>query len=457
MEATEPFVLIGTLHLAAFFGVCLVCHGELAKDRPPPQFLTAFYFWMSVGGVLGGVLNGLIAPVVFSRLGMIEYPLALVLAAAVRPRTAVPRGEPPLRAADVAIVLVLLALSVGLVLLVPKLVSVPIEPSDPDAESARMLRGWLMFGLPGVAAFALVRRPARYALSLAALFVASAFDVGRFGETLHMERNFYGVVRVTRSADGKFIQLVHGTSVCGQQRTSDHDRPRPMAYYYERGPVGHLFDNLSPEQRRVKIERVGVVGLGIGAVSYYAKPGQKWTFFEIDPAVARIAQCGEYFGFLRHCEADSCDVVLGDARRQLARCEDGTFDLLMLDGFCSDAIPVHLLTREAISLYVRKLKPGGVLAIHVTNSHLDLAPLVTRLAAAHDPPLAVRYRNDVPTDEMSAEGKKSSEWMILARDDDALGPVSWDPYWDRVTAVPGPVWRDDFANVLATWRKAPHD
>jgi hypothetical protein len=453
MEANEPFVLIGALHLGAFFGVCLVCHGELAKDRPPPQLLTAFYFWMSVGGVIGGLFNGLIAPVVFHRLGMVEYPLALILAAAIRPRVAGPPEEPPLRFADVLLVLVLLGISVGLVLLVPKLVVVPLGSTDPDAASARMLRGGLMFGLPAVAAFALVRRPARYALSLAALFVASAFDPGQFGETLHMERNFFGVVRVTRSPDGKFIRLIHGTSIHGQQRAGESGRPEPMAYYYRRGPVGHLFDNLSFEQRGVKIERVGVVGLGTGAVSHYAEPGQKWTFFEIDPAVARVAQSGEYFTFLKHCKAESCEVVLGDARRQLALCPNESFDLLMLDGFCSDAMPVHLLTREAIALYMRKLKPGGILAVHVTNQHLELAPLVTRLAEDHDPPLVVRYRDDVATDAMRAEGKSSSEWMILARDDAALGPVSWDPYWDRVKAVPGPLWRDDFANVLAAWRK----
>jgi hypothetical protein len=196
-------------------------------------------------------------------------------------------------------------------------------------------------------------------------------------------------------------------------------------------------------------------------VASYANAGQRWTFFEIDPAIVRIAQSGEYFGFLKSCEnrcgPETCEVVLGDARRRLTRHSDGTFDLLMLDGFCSDAMPVHLLTREAIALYVRKLKPGGVLAVHVTNQHLDLAPLVTRLAADHDPPLSVRYRHDVATEAMRAEGKSSSEWMILARDDAALGPVSWDPYWDRVKVVPGPVWRDDFANVLATWRKASHD
>ena len=160
MDAAEPFGLIAALHLGAFFGVCLLCHGELAKDRPPPEHLTAFYFWLSLGGVLGGLFNALVAPIVFHKLGMVEYPLALVLAAMVRPRSEELADGPPLRTADVLIVLLLLGISVGLVLIVPLFVSVPTESDDPDALPARLLRGGLMFGLPSVAAFALVP-PAR--------------------------------------------------------------------------------------------------------------------------------------------------------------------------------------------------------------------------------------------------------------------------------------------------------
>jgi len=452
MDAHQPFVLISALHIGAFFGVCLVCHGELAKDRPPPRHLTAFYFWMSFGGVVGGLVNGLIAPVLFFGLGMVEYPVALILAAGVRPRGQGPEEEPPLRPADMLLVLVLLALSVVLVLIVPRFVELPASTAEVDSTVARMLRGGLMFGLPAVAAFALVRRPLRYALSLGALFVASAFDPGPYGETLHTERNFFGVVRVTRSPDGKFIRLIHGTTIHGQQRANPNEPLRPLAYYYEWGPVGRLFQNM-PNQGD---KRVGVVGLGTGAVSYYAKERERWTFFEIDPAVARIAG-GEYFEFLRKCKAASCDVVLGDARRQLTRCEDSTFDLLVIDGFCSDAIPVHLLTQEALALYMRKLTPDGLLAIHVSNQHLDLAPLVTRMAAAHDPPLLVRYKHDQPSEADRAEGKSASEWLILARDANSLGRLYFDPYWDWLKPVPGPVWRDDFANILAVWRKDPQD
>ncbi|MBA4063367.1 MAG: hypothetical protein C0501_06575 [Isosphaera sp.] len=461
LDLSEPFGLVLALHLGAFTGVCLVCHGELAKDRPPPEHLTAFYFWLSVGGVLGGAFNALAAPVVFGRLGMVEYPLALVLAAAVRPRGDVDK-EPPLRAADVLLVLGLLAVTVGLVLLVPRYVVAPGVSDADEPWEVKALRGGLMFGLPAAAVAALVRRPARFALSLGALFVAGAFDAGRHGETLHTERNFYGVLRVARSPDGKFVRLLHGKSVDGMQRADEAGPPQPMTYYYKRGPVGHLFENLADRAapkdlwvRPVPVTRVGVVGLGIGSVAHYAEPGQHWTFFELDPAVVRAAQNPAWFRFLSTCKAEY-EVVLGDARRQLARRPDAGFDLIILDGFCSGSRPVHLLTREALEVYVRKLAPNGVLAVNVTNRHLDLPPLVARAAAAFDPPLSVRYRHDQPTDALRAEGKDESEWMILARDDAALGPVAWDPYWDPVRVTAGPVWRDDFADTLGAWRKDGH-
>ncbi len=457
-NAAEPLAVVGLLHLSAFFGVCLVCHGELAKDRPPPEHLTAFYFWMSFGGVLGGLFNALIAPLVFSSVGMVEYPLALVLAAVVRPRG--DEQEAKLRGADVALVLVLLGLSVGLVLAVQHYVKMPVEPDAPDALVTRLLRGGLMFGIPGAAAFALVRKPARYALALAAILVAGAFDTGHFGETLHKERNFFGVIRVTR--DGKFIKLIHGTTLHGQQRADEPGPPRPMTYYHQKGPVGHLFASLAEDPRKKdRTLKVGVVGLGTGAVASYARPGEEWTFYEIDPAVVRIARDTSYFRFLSESRG-SCNVVLGDARRHLTRAPDGAYDVIILDGFCSDAIPVHLLTREAIALYVSKLAPNGIIALHVSNNHLDLPPLIRRLADNHDPKLVVRYCHDMPLDSERDDGKTESQWMLLARTEADLGPVIDRKHatakkslvqWNEVPWEDGPIWRDDFANLLRVWKK----
>ncbi|MBN9518000.1 fused MFS/spermidine synthase [bacterium] len=449
--AAEPMGVVAGLHLAAFFGVCLVCHGELAKDRPPARELTRFYFWMSLGGVVGGLFNALVAPVLFHRLGMIEYPLVLVLAVLVRP------GRDPgpfVKFGDLRYAAALLVVAVLLVVYVPRVVALPTELDSPDALPARLIRGGLMFGLPAAIAFALVRRPARYALALAALLAAGSLDGGQLGPTLHMERNFFGVVRVTRSPDGAFVRLVHGTTLHGQQRTDEPGPPRPMTYYHEKGPVGHLFRTVPAE----KVKRVAVVGLGTGAVAAYAKPGQEWTFYEIDPAVKRVAEDPAYFRFLSNCKAANCDVVLGDARRMLARAPDGAFDVILLDAFSSDAIPVHLLTREALALYVRKLAPGGVLAMHVSNVHLDLPPLIDRLAADHDPPLAARYWDDHPTEAEKADGKTASQWMVLARTTNDLGAMGRGPHWHLVRAArPGPVWRDDFANVLAVWKRDDDD
>jgi len=354
---------------------------------------------------------------------------------------------------------VLLGLSVGLVLAVPQFVTVPIEPDSPDALPARLLRGGLMFGLPSVAAFALVRKPARYALSLAALFIAGAFETKHFGETLHMERNFFGVIRVTRSPDGQFVRLIHGTTIHGQQRIDEPGPPRPMTYYHQKGPVGHLFEKLEPG----RVKKVAVVGLGTGAVASYAQPNQEWTFYEIDPAVVRVARDKRYFRFLSSCDDRKVrlNVVLGDARRQLIRAPDGEFDVIILDGFCSDAIPVHLLTREAVAMYMKKLAPGGVLAMHVSNVHLDLPPLIARLADDHNPQLQVRSCNDDTTENERLDGKTASQWMLVARTEDDLRPMLRKPNgsiqridWRTVERNPdSPLWRDDFANLLRAWKK----
>jgi spermidine synthase len=268
-------------------------------------------------------------------------------------------------------------------------------------------------------------------------------------------------VRVVRDGvERVFIKLYHGTTLHGQQRADESGPPRPMTYYHERGPVGHLFAALPPE----KLRKVAVVGLGTGAVAAYARPGQDWIFYEIDPAVVQVANNEEYFRFLSSCQGKSCNVVLGDARRQLTRAANASFDLIILDGFCSDAIPVHLLTREAIRLYVQKLAPDGVILLHVSNVHLDLPPLIRRLADDHEPRLAVRYCPDMfPTESERADGKTMSQWMVMARSEADLSPLLDNKrvkgttakflFWETVPWQEGPIWRDDFANLLRVWKK----
>jgi SAM-dependent methyltransferase len=440
-RATEPTALVVGLPLAAYFAILLVCHGELARDRPDREHLTAFYLAISLGSVLGSLACALVAPVLFHRLGLVEYPLALVLAALVRPGT--PLARP--RRGDLLAPLLLGLGTAALVLLVPRLLGPPPRFDSPDYLLDRMARAGLMFGAPAVAAFALVARPLRYALCLAALLLAASLDIGPNGAVLRTERNFFGTLRVTRSPDGRFVRLVHGTTQHGQQALESDDPLKPLMYYHPTGPAGRVMRMLPPERRR----RVGAVGLGCGAMASYARPGEEWVFYEIDPAVIRIAQDTTYFTYLECCQG-KLRVVPGDARRRLESEADASFDVLILDAFSSDAIPVHLLTREALELYLRKLRPGGVLLFHVSNRYLDLPPPLARLAEEEE--LFAYVDHDFATAGQEEEGKMRSTWMLLGGGA-ARGIAEKDRRWQAERPTPGPVWTDTFSNLLGVWKK----
>ena len=313
---------------------------------------------------------------------------------------------------------------------------------------------FLILGLPCLAAFALRRRPLRMGLSLALLVITGVFI--RFdGDVLvHAERNFFGLQRVIVS--GHEHVLISGTTNHGAQAIDPALACEPLTYYSRGGPVGQLLDALTADGTKT---RFGVVGLGTASIAAYAKPDHSWTFFEINPAVERVARDPKYFTYLRDC-APQAQVVTGDARLMLASHPDASLDVLVLDAFSSDAIPVHLITREAFALYLRKLAPGGVIALHVSNSHLDLPPLIRRLSDAHDPPLNVRYCHDVPLDPERDDGKTESQWMLLGRTAADLAPIVDRRYtkqsliwWNEVPWEDGPIWRDDFANLLRVWKK----
>ncbi|HUR53709.1 MAG TPA: fused MFS/spermidine synthase, partial [Gemmataceae bacterium] len=445
-RAGEPMAVIAAVHLAAFFAVALLCHGELAADRPAANQLTTFYLWLSVGGVLGGLFNTFVAPVVFSSLGNVEYPLAIVLAALVRPS---PFGW---KRSDFAWPLAVAALTAVFVFGVPMVFPKATSDNPADLMLDRVVRGGLSFGVPAAVAFALVWRPVRFALCLAAVMVVGSFAPNPHGRTLETSRNFFGTLRVTRSDDGQFTRIVHGTTLHGQQKAGE-GRPVPATYYHPSGPLGQVFAGLPPERRK----RVGVVGLGAGAAAAYGNAGETWTFFEIDPGVVRIAQDTRYFTFLSTCPA-TFDIRLGDARRELQYDRDSPkFDVLVLDAFNSDSVPVHLLTVEAMRLYLSRLSDRGVIALHVSNRYLDLAPLVARVAAAVDPTLVAKWDDDrAVSDAQKAEGKTASTWVLLARraEDVPTQPNGrLNPRWQALPAGAGPVWRDDFSNLLGVWKR----
>ncbi len=482
--ATEPLWLVLTLHLVTFFVAGLVCHGRLAAERPPAEHLTSFYLWMSLGGVLGGAFNTLVAPLLFHRIGFVEYPLALLAVCLLRPALA---ERWTWRWTDLCLPLALGIVTVATILgsgleasaewLQDLTESFPMTPD--------MMRRTFCFGLPLVIGFFFVERPVRFSLGVGALFLAGMFFEGAQGRVLHLERNFLGVVKVTSANNGEFTRMVHGNTVHGQQRNVTRpkyiasfmqtfgatnalsaasivaigdgrwdDRHRPLTYYHPTGPAGVAFRYLVDGWQGPR--RIGVVGLGTGALASYARPNQDWTFFELDPAVERLARDQRYFTYMHDSPARAMNVVLGDARLRLEDEPDHSFDLLVLDAFSSDAIPVHLLTAEAFALYERKLAPTGVILMHLSNRYLDLVPVVTKIGETTKPPLIVRENNDTGISDREAEdGKYPSIWVVVARNEQDFGQLSRPMRgFMSVPASQAPRWTDDRADLLRAFRKA---
>jgi hypothetical protein len=419
-----PLWMAVPLHLAVFTMAALVCHGRLAADRPAPIHLTEFYFWLAFGGMLGGVFNTLAAPVLFNR--VIEYPLVLVLALAARRSHRLVAGS-SWSLNDFALPIGVGALSAGFIVWL-----------HPGPDSARLFVGGL--GVPALLAFTQKRAPIRFAASIAAMLVAGVLAVAAQGEVLYVSRTFFGVYRVTTDPANQYHTLYHGTTLHGMQAIDPAKQGEPTAYFYRQGPVGQIFAGLPNVAAR---REIAVVGLGVGTLASYRSPGQQWTIYEIDPEVERIARTDAYFTYLRTC-GDGCRVVLGDARLSLARAPQNGYGLLVLDAFSSDAVPVHLLTSEALGLYLSRLAPGGALVFHVTNRHLILAPMLGRLALTHG--LAVRWQRHHATQP----GQFSSEWVVMTRNTADLGSLASDPRWSEPAITQStPLWTDDFSNILS--------
>ncbi|MBI4355428.1 MAG: fused MFS/spermidine synthase [Candidatus Omnitrophica bacterium] len=436
-KVTKPMWGMILLHLATFFVAAMVCHGELAQERPQPRHLTEYYLYMSLGGVLGGVFNALVAPLVFNT--VLEYPLAIVLACLLRPSTIVGQPRPRSHWLDVALPLALGALVAGLVLHLKFFGAKP---------------RWLWLGLLCVPTtficYSFRYRPIRFGLGLGAFLMVGMFLTADWERALHVERSFFGVYRVmfTRKASGAFYDLYHGTTLHGRQSLDPARRCEPLSYYHPTGPLGQIFAAFNETAKR---PQVAVVGLGTGSTAGYAKPGQRWTFYEIDPAVERLARNPRYFTFLQDCAPDA-HVVLGDARLSLLRASDRDYGLIIVDAFSSDAIPVHLITRQAVALYLRKLSPGGLLAFHISNRYLELQPVLGDLAAGAQLVCVAQLEKAVAQADWD-QGKSSSQWVVMARRQGDLGPLASDARWERVTGRPGAEeWTDDFSNIVSVFR-----
>jgi len=425
-------------HLVTFFVAAMVCHGELADRRPGAKHLTEFYLWMSIGGVLGGVFNALFAPTVFNTIA--EYPIAIILSCLFLPRPKPGEESERDRRRDLTLPLGLGMLAVAVILIVR-------AGGWGESLGLRMI----VFAPPALICFGFKNRPVRLALGMGVLIASmSAYCGLHRGRQLYVGRNFFGVKRVAVDSTGRFRVLIHGSTTHGKQFIDPKRSREPLTYYHRTGPLGDVFAALSGPG---ETPRVAAVGLGTGSVAEYAKPGQSMTFYEIDPEVVRLALDPSYFTFLRQCRG-TCDVVLGDGRLTLADAPDGRFGLIVLDAFSSDAIPTHLLTREAIRLYISKLEATGVLAFHISNRYLDLEPLLGGLAK--DAGLVGLTRSDrLLTAEEKADGKAPAVWAVIARKPEHFRALGADPAWKPLRVRPGgPVWTDQYTSILSylMWR-----
>jgi hypothetical protein len=384
-------------------------HGELVRLRPGPRHLTAFYLIVAVGGALGGVFVALVAPAVFA--GYWEYQLTLVLTS----------------------LLVLAARTLDLRRHRPR--------SGPRLRWAGDQRVLTAAGGAAVAGIAL----------LAVVLVRDIEDSNQ--GLLTRERNFYGSVRVfefnTQSPDQAMVVMEHGRILHGFQFTAPEKRGVPGAYY---GPNSGAGIALRDYPRQSPLS-VGVIGLGAGMLAAYAQPDEQWQFYEINPMVTRLAD--QYFTFLKDARERGADldVRVGDGRsvlqRQLDQGEARRFDVLVLDAFSSDAIPVHLLTREAFELYWRALKPDGVLAINISNRHVDLSPVVRKLAEVNG-----KEAHWVSGQAGDGEGVLASVWVLVTSNRtflDAPDVAAHLQPWPENAPKPR-LWTDDFSNVYSLMR-----
>ena len=439
------------LHLIAFFAGSVACHGALAQMRPESERLSLYYVTIALGGLMGGIWTAIAAPIVFDR--VVEYPLAIVLSCLAAPLTKIRDGGRNLREwlGDFVFAGVVF-------LLAASFATNQVGLGDSLLGAFGLV---VASGLGILACMTAGQRPIRFALVVAGMMAAGALAPGVSGRLLHVERNFFGVVRVTHDADLNVNRLFHGSTLHGQQSLDPALRRDPSTYFARSGPIGRMFRAMEQRLSQPGV-RVAIVGLGAGTLASYAQPGQRWTFYEIDAAMERIAKDPRFFTYLRDSEADAVDIVLGDARQRLADAPDHAYQLIVLDAFSSDAVPVHLLAREAIRLYHCKLAKGGLLVFNLSNRYVDLDPLLGRQAEDAELVCRIAYDLDVSDDEKRA-GKQPSIWAVMAGNESDLGSLATDVRWKPpVLRAHSSVWTDDYSDlasylILMPWQRGRRD
>ena len=442
--ATASITMMFVTHLLVFFLTTLMCHQQMAVRRPAPDRLTEFYLLMSLGGVLGGAFTALLAPILFKT--VIEYPIVLVLACLVRTPDRSPWTQKQI---------LLLIAGVTIATLVPILYEIMrynvgfkefVQTSFGSLRAAQF-----MVLAAGICAFLLRDRVLAFTLIIAISTFAGQW-VTRSYNYIYTDRSFFGVMRIGRTVDldmgGDMHILLHGTTLHGAQARHPEVKCTPTMYYANSTPLGQAALLV---QKNKPAARMGVVGLGSGAMASYKRATDTMTFYEIDPAVDRMARDPEWFTFISDCAQGPINTVIGDARLTLEKEPKGSFDYLLIDAFSSDAVPAHLLTQEAIANYLSLLTEDGVLVLHLSNRHLDIVrPPMAAADALNASYLHQRYAADPRTPEMA---EASTEALVLARNPQALDAFREDGRWFEWE--PGNVkpWTDDYVDLFGALRR----
>jgi SAM-dependent methyltransferase len=439
-ENSRNPLFAASLGLSLLFVVAVALHGEMYRRRPAPDHLTAFYLAMALGGMIGGFFCAIVAPTLFDW--TYEHPILILAAGLMLPQAPLfglvrRLWANPKRAWLLSVLIPAVAIGVSMI---------ADQGLRPDIPEAVVYSGTALIAVLAVLSLG---RPWVFAACLAALMLSyggwSTLQLS-LGEA--RTRSYFGVYSITDRPDRSARQLTHGTTLHGLQSLVPGQEREPTSYYGRTSGVGLAMGLAEPLYG--KNANIGVVGLGTGTLACYARPGQNWRFFEIDPTVVRIARESGYFTFLWNC-APTAEIVLGDARLSLAAQPPGRLHLLAVDAFSSDAVPMHLLTREALEVYGRALRPDGVLLVHISNRYIDLQPVLASGAEAGGWHAALRDdRNEIVVG--GPDNLHTSVWVAMARDPAALERLkaaSGPDLWSELPAFPGFAgWTDDYASIL---------
>jgi hypothetical protein len=453
-QYTNDWWVVSITGAMVFITTALLAHRTLYDARPAPRYLTEFYLWMSFGGALGGMFTALVAPKLFTEI--YEYPLLLALSMACRPGALNLGGNE--KSGDELVKLALIAAVGGaLIWLVPRLRETPILQDliqDPGATTVVVIIMTLVM-------LAFVTYPPRQLVAAAmicAALILMPSEVRRSFVQGDVQRSFFGVYRlqIAPRPTGYFRTLVHGTTLHGAQRVADASRKIvddtvPTTYYYPQSPIG-----LTIAKRREVLGKekghYGIVGLGTGSSACHKQEGETWRFFEIDPTVIKIAKNPKNFTFVTKCQPD-IDIAIGDARLTIGKEPDSSFDLFIIDAFTSDAIPVHMLTKEAVELFLQKLKPDGIVLLHTSNRHLDLEGVLASTLKLLPEGTAGMIMQDRKADRRKYPAETGSSVVVFTKSAAALEPYrSLDGVSELVDRDPPlRAWTDDYSDILGAF------